>query len=166
MSLQARFVDNTPLYNPGRDVAHNFVAVATAAADRLENAVWPELDTMLQEAGVSDMELGRACGSYCEYIAKAKTEPDTPMEQAMRDSGFFDCHPVAQVAVMATIGAIFTGIQHAGVREATINGSGPAMTTVELLEVGERAIRYMSRPRWYRRVCRMTEKFLGLFRRK
>lgn len=159
-------IENTPLYNPGRDVAHNFVEVVTMAADRLENGTWPELDSMLQEAGVSDEEVGKACGAYCEYVAKAKTEPETPMVKAMEDSGFFQCHPVAQVAVMATIGAIFTGIQHAGVREATLGGVGPAMTTAELLNVGDRAVRVMSRPRWYRQLCSKCKQVIAWFRRK
>ena len=38
MSLQAQLSKNDPrLYNPNRDVAHNFATVVTEVADRLEH---------------------------------------------------------------------------------------------------------------------------------
>jgi hypothetical protein len=152
MSLQARMVDATALYNPNRDVAHHFVYVVQAATSRLENDVWPELSDILRDANIEDVDVAEAVACYCEYVAMGKTDPLLPMHEALEASGFLRCKPQAQIAVMATIGAIYTGIQHAGVREATIGGEGPAMKLGELLREGDRAAKLLSRPRWERRL--------------
>ena len=154
--------DATALYNPNRDVAHHFVYVVQAATTRLENDVWPELADILRSANIEDADVAEAVACYCEYVAMGKTDPLRPMHEALEESGFLKCKPQAQIAVMATIGAIYTGIQHAGVREATIGGEGPAMHLGELLREGDRSAKLLSKPRWQRRLLACYRQMIGM----
>jgi hypothetical protein len=143
------------LYNPGRDVAHNFQEVLEMVADRLEKQSWPELTEILAREEVDMDDLGEACGAYCTYIASA-ADPEKvmlPMVDAMRLSGFFDCKPAAQVAVLAMIGTCYAGIQFGGIREATVGGEGPLETIAEVAQHGARLQQYMGLPRWKRKLA-------------
>jgi len=115
MTLQARMTPNDQrLYNPSRDVAHNFQQVMELVAGRLEDQKWPELTEVLKREGVSMDDLGAACGCYCTYLASAAIEEKADkntMQTSMMDSGFFKCKPAAQVAVLAMIGTCYAGIQ-------------------------------------------------------
>lgn len=156
MGLQARMSEgDRRLYNPGRDVAHNFQEVLETVADRLEKQSWPELAGLLDREGVDMDDLGEACGAYCTYIASA-ADPERgqlSMIDAMRLSGFFECKPAAQVAVLAMIGTCFAGIQFGGIREATVGGEGPLETIAEVAQHGARLQKYMGMPRWRRKLA-------------
>lgn len=150
MTIQARMSpDDKRLYNPSRDVAHNFQAVMTMVAERLEDAKWPELDGVLKREGVTLDDLGEACGAYCLYVSNGATNPKMSMFESLDKSGFLKCKPAAQVAVMAMLGSCYAGIQHAGMREATIQGEGPLQSVADLAKHAEEFRRYtgMSRLR-------------------
>jgi len=152
MTLQARMSSSDPrLYNPSRDVAHNFQQVMELVAGRLEDRVWPELDSVLDREQITLDDLGAACGAYCCYLASAAQEPELSLFEGLKKSGFLDCKPAAQVAVMAHIGACYAAIQYAGVREATINGEGPLMTVTDLLGYADQFYRYTGMSRRRRR---------------
>lgn len=152
MSMQARMSANDPrLYNPARDVAHNFHEVAKLVAERLEDGVWPELAQLLGREGITLDALGEACGAYCNYIGSAAYHPEWKMEEALAISGFLNCLPAAQVAVLAMYGVCYAGIQFAGVREATVADSGPLHDVAELIAVADR-LRHSLRRSWWSRL--------------
>jgi hypothetical protein len=156
MTIQARMTaEDKRLYNPSRDVAHNFQQVMHMVAARLEDNKWPELDQLLKRENVSIDDLGEACCAYCTYIASAATDPKMSMFESLNKAGFFKCKPAAQVAVLAMIGSCYAGIQYAGVREATISGEGPLQTVADLMKYAEEFRKYAgmsSLRRWYERL--------------
>jgi len=156
MSLQARMTSNDArLYSPARDVAHNFQEVMNLVAARLEDHVWPELDGLLLREGITIDDLGDACGKYCTYLASAVQTPNLSMIKSLNNSEFLECKPAAQVAVMAMIGTCYAGIQHAGIREASVGGDGPMHTVKELLVHAERFRAQVGKSRWRRKLDRL-----------
>lgn len=151
MTLQARMSsEDRRLYNPSRDVAHNFQQVMELVANRLEDQSWPELEGLLQREKVSMDDLGEACGAYCNYLANAVNSPTTTMLDSLTQSQFFKCKPGAQVAVLAMIGTCYAGIQYAGVREATVSSEGPMQTVGDLMKHAERFRAYAGMSKWKR----------------
>ena len=151
--LQARMSEGDPrLYNASRDVAHNFQQVMELVASRIEDGSWPELDKHLKEQGVTMDELGDACGSYVKYVGLSVESKETTMLSALTKSGWFECKPLAQMAVLALIGTVMAGIHFKGCREATIDSTGPAHTVAELVAKGDECIMVMRTPRWKRRL--------------
>lgn len=152
MTMQARMSANDQrLYNPSRDVAHNFEEVMRLVASRLEDHVWPELDGLLARENINLDDLGEACGAYCSYLASAVNEPNLAMEAALHKSNFLACKPAAQVAIMAMIGVCYAGIQFAGIRDASVAGDGPLYTVETLMVHAERFRAQAGRSRWQRR---------------
>ena len=153
MNLQARMSEGDPrLYNPSRDVAHNFKTVMEMVAGRLEDGAWPELDKHLKANGITMEDLGEACSCYCTYVAISAEGHDTTMLEALTNSKWFECKPLAQTAVLAMIGTVIAGVHFHGVREATLGGVGPAATVGELVDTGARFVEIMRTPRWKRRL--------------
>lgn len=151
MTLQARMSsEDRRLYNPSRDVAHNFQQVMELVAGRLEDQSWPELEGILRREKVNMDDLGEACGAYCQYLASAASEPTLSMFDSLSKSGFFQCKPGAQVAVLAMIGTCYAGMHYAGIREATIANEGPMQTIGDLLKHAELFRKYVGMSRWKR----------------
>jgi hypothetical protein len=165
MTMQARMsADDRRLYNPSRDVAHNFKDVMNLVAARLEDEVWPELTALLKREAVTMDDLGEACGAYCRYLASAVEEPNLPMQQSLDKAGFLSCKPAAQIAVMALIGSCYAGIQFAGVREATINGEGPLQSVGDLLQHAQHFQEHVGLSRWQRKLKKWKSKFSQAFK--
>jgi len=166
MSLQARMTEGDPrLYNPSRDVAHNFKSVMEMVADRLEHtSTWTELAAILKREKVSENDLGEACAAYCRYLIQAVDDPKKPMANAIEDAGFFKTKPAAQVAVMAMIGTVYAGMHHVGVREATMGNVGPLLSEQELVRQASDLLKYMRYPRWLRKIYRLTQRIKAAFR--
>lgn len=159
MSLQARMTANDQrLYNPSRDVAHNFQQVMRLVADRMEDHSWAELDEVLAREGITMDDLGEACGAYICYLTNAAHAPDLPMEKSLEQCGFFNAKPAAQVAVLALIGTCYAGIHHVGIREATVGGEGPLQTVDELLVYAQRFRDYAGMSRTRRRWERLKRR--------
>lgn len=159
MTLQARMTaDDRRLYNPARDVAHNFQEVMNLVASRLEDFAWPELNAVLEREGITLDDLGEACGTYCRYLASAAQEPNVSMAESLARSGFMGCKPAAQVAVMAMLGTCYAGIQHAGIREASVGGEGPLYTLADLIVHAEKFRAQLGQSWWRRRWERLTTK--------
>jgi hypothetical protein len=151
MTLQARMsAEDRRLYNPSRDVAHNFQQVMELVAGRLEDRDWVELNKILHRENVSMDDLGEACGAYCQYLANTVNSPNLSMFNSLEQSGFFKCKPAAQVAVLAMIGTCYAGMHYVGIREATIAKEGPMQTIGELVKHSEQFRRYIGMPRWKR----------------
>lgn len=166
MTLQARMSEgDRRLYNPSRDVAHNFKEVMDIVAGRLEDQKWPELIEILGREGVSMDEIGEACGCYCTYLASAADQDmaGISMIESMRASGFFKCKPASQVAVLAMIGTCYAGIQFGGIREATVGGEGPLETIAEVAQHATHMHRYMGLPRWRRKLVDFRRRIVKAF---
>jgi hypothetical protein len=155
-SLQARMSENDPrLYNVNRDLAHCFVRVAELVAGRLEDGLWPELNEIVKREGLTQDDLGEACGAFCTFVATSVEDPSADMHTALERSGWFNVKPGAQVAAMACLGTVILGMHFSGVREATLGGEGPAMDLRQLAAFGERSSKLISMSRWQRRVARI-----------
>lgn len=165
MTMQARMSQgDSRLYNPSRDIAHNFKEVIELVAARLEDKKWPELASLLSREDVSLDDLGEACACYCNYIASSVDKPNLPMQACMQESGFFECKPAAQVAVMAMLGTCYSGIQHAGIRDATVNKEGPMASVSDLIEAADNLRRFMGKPVWLRKLLSIYYRFKASFR--
>ena len=82
------------------------------------------------------------------------------MHAGMELSGFFDCKPAAQVAILAMIGTCYAGIQFGGIREATIGGKGPMETVGDVIKHAEQFQAYVGIPRWRRRLIRTKARII------
>jgi hypothetical protein len=141
MSLQARMTQGDPrLYDPSRDVAHNFIDVVKTTAHQLEHiaTAWPEMAQVLSRESVNEHDLGEACGALCTYLIETadKTKRNVSVEQAFTNAGFFNLKPAAQIAVMAMVGLIYSGMFYRGARQATMIDSGPLLEVPELVAAG------------------------------
>lgn len=166
MSMQARLSEgDRRLYSVNRDIAHNFKAVISLVMKRFDSDAWPELTAMLAREKVSMAEVDRALSSYCSYVASGATDPKLPMVEALRDSKFLDCHPAAQVAVMAMLGTAYAGIQFAGAREATVGGEGPLMSLSDLLQHARKFQRYAGMSRIRRKLVAWRAKLKSMLER-
>ena len=151
MSIQARMSEGDPrLYNVGRDVAHNFAHVMTTVAERLETGQWDAVQELARVHGVTEDELGKACEALCNFVAK-NIEHRESMSAGLARFGFLDLHPMARVIVMAWLGNVTLGMHWAGVREATLGGTGPAMTYQDLADRGAECAKLLTMGRWRRR---------------
>lgn len=160
MTMQARMSSSdNRLYNPNRDVAHNFFDVLHLVAARLEDGTWPELDGLMWRENVSMDDLGESCACFCKYIASSKEYPNRSMHESLTECKFFETKPAAQVAVLASIGVCYAGIMHAGIREATVASEGPLMTVSEFMKYAEEFRRYARMPRWRRKLGHLKTKF-------
>lgn len=153
MGTQARMSkDDDRLYNPNRDVAHNFEYVITAVAERIEAGNWDELVALAKEKGVSDEHLGLACAALCKFVTIQTDDRKESMARCLARCGWLDLPAPARVIVMAYLGAVTLGIHWAGVREATLGGVGPTLTYRRLRWHGRRMVLLMKMPRWRRRL--------------
>lgn len=146
------------LYNVNRDVAHNFGDVVREVAARLEDGRWPVVGQLLARYQISEDQLGEACKAFCTFVASAVDVPKERMNEALARSGWFHVPEAAQVAYMAYLGTVMTGYFYAGVREATLQGVGPAQTYQDLRAVGARSSKILTAPRWRRRIDGLLER--------
>ncbi len=121
-------------------------------AKRCEQGTWPELTKLLQDKGVTDVELGKACQALCRFIATQADDPKERMAAGLSRCGFLDLDPHARIAVMAYLGTYMLGLNWTGVREATLGGIGPTQHYQALRWHGLRCVKLMTIPRWRRRL--------------
>lgn len=159
-SLQYRMSESDPrLYSPQRDVAHCFLPIMREVFSRLQHRICPELEQVLEAHALPDQALGDACEALARFIAGAEeqmrerpTRPGEGYAQELERCGWFSVPAAAQMAVMATLGMVVLGWHYAGVREATLSGEGPAMDLKTLSEEGANIARFLSLPRWRRKL--------------
>lgn len=142
--------DGTRLYSVNRDVAHNFGFIAEKVAERLEDGQWTFLTEFCKQYEISQDDLGEACRTFCLFLASATEHRGEKMVECMRRVGYYDVKEPAQVAYMATLGAVLTGVFWVGVHEATSGGVGPCMRMQDLVEFGALSAKRMQLPRWKR----------------
>lgn len=162
MSLQARTSEwDHRLYSVNRDVAHNFAYVVQELATRLTDDRWKEIGNYLRESGVTEAELGTACKAFIEFVASAASSPKESMEQALTRVGWFKLPAAAQVAYMAYLGTILSGIYFHGAREATTQGKGPCAEIPELISSGVLCEQLMTMSKWRRGLYRFVQRVKG-----
>jgi hypothetical protein len=166
MSVQARMSSSdNRLYNPSRDVAHNFKAVMELVVDRLDHDRWPALTELLNREGVTTEELDTACNCYCNFLLAGAEDGRLSMTEVLDNSGFLQCKPAAQVAIMSMLGTCYTGIQFVGMREATLGGEGPLLTVKELQQQASCLRRYLAMSPFVRQLTYYRRAVVGYFQR-
>lgn len=159
MSLNARMTASDPrLYNVNRDVAHNFDFVIQEVAKSVETGRWEPLTRLAKAHKVSDNDLGKCCAALCKFVYVQAENPKESMAACLARCGWQELPEIARVVVMAYLGIITLGIHHRGVREATMNGVGPADTYKKLRWHGKKMVLLMSMPRWRRRLYTLRER--------
>lgn len=136
MSIQARMSPNDQrLYNPARDVAHNFAGVVELIINNYDDAGWAALREFTTQQGVTDEDIAATLDAFVTAImyAKDKLKRKLSIHAALTETGFFKQKLLAQVTIMALLGQIYTGMHYAGIREATIGNEGPIYELDSLL---------------------------------
>lgn len=152
------------LYNVNRDVAHNFRQVMERVFNRLQQRLWPELESLLSAHQVTDREVSQAFDALCKFIGGAQDNMRVEFQTALAQAGWFKCRPEAQVAVMSVLGTVILGYHFAGVREATLGGEGPALTLTTLASKGEELAAFLAIPRWKRPFVRFWRRLSRAWR--
>lgn len=152
------------LYNANRDVAHNFEFVMKEVALAIEQGRVRWLRALAAENEVSDEELGRCCQALCKFVFVQADDPKESMSACLARCGFLDVSNAARVVVLAYLGQVTLGMHHAGVREATLGGVGPALTYRGLRWHGRRLTLLMTMPRWKRRLYRLQARLRRAWR--
>lgn len=157
--LQARMSQgDNRLYNVNRDVAHNFDFIIQEVAKCMEEERWPALTRLARDAQITDEALGRCCEALIKFIGVQADNPNESMAQCLARCGFLDLPETARVVTMAYLGNITLGIHHRGVREATMNGVGPADSYKKLRWHGRQLVLLMKLPRWKRSLYRLKQR--------
>jgi len=162
-SLQMVQPGDARLFNPSRDVAHNFGSVFTHAVKKLEAKNWDELVEYLNTFGVEDEELAKAAPSFVNFMLQGPKTPED-MEEALQQAGWFEVAPHARFAFLACLGLTIAGVYQAGVRDAC--GLGPTtvkMNEEELLTCAQEAYDRLSRPTLKSRWSRFKKWLSNLF---
>lgn len=168
MTMNARMSSNdSRLYNPNRDVAHNFKAMAMEVAKRCEANTWTALAILTAEKQVTPVHLGQALQAFLTFLAIQMDDPKAGMATCLDRAGWFAVPEYARVIVMAQLGAVMLGAHWSGVRETTIGGQGPALDYQDLAAYGREAAVLMAmsplRRRWLRVRYRVRQAWAALF---
>ena len=165
MSIQARLTQQDGrLYNIYRDLAHNAQDILRIAFQRLQYQQWPVLEEVLGREKVTDAQLSAAVEAMCRFVAGTQENLQVSYEDGLQSSGWFDCQPAAQVAVMAAIGTVLMGYHYAAIRDATCGEEQPALTLRSLAAVGDEVSRYLTASRWQRCYYRLLTWYRSLRR--
>lgn len=159
MSLQARMTQGDDrLYNVNRDVAHNFEFVIQEVAKCVETGRWQALTNLAKDNKITDEQLGEACQAIIRFAGIQADNPKESMAACLARCGWLDMPEIARIVVMCYLGMIYLGIHHAGVRESTLGGKGPALTYKKLRWWGKKFSLLMTMPKWKRRLYRLKER--------
>lgn len=146
-SIQA--ITKEGLLSPDRDIAHNFRFVIEEANRRLGDDRWGDLAEIIKHYDVSRDDLAKACEAMVVFVVGA-AEPGLTMHELLTQAGFFTIKPAAQIAYMATVGQIVTGVYWQGARLASITGKGPCRGLEDYLAAGRETARLLRLPKWLR----------------
>lgn len=165
MALNARMSQSDPrLYNPNRDVAHNFEYVVNEVATAIEEGRWKFLSVLAVNHGVTQDDLGLCMAALCKFVVIQADHPGESMPACLARSGYLDLPEAAQAVVMAYLGTVTLGMHWVGVREATLGGNGPALTYKRLRATGRRMTLLMRMPPWRRRLYRLKSRLRRAWR--
>lgn len=155
-ALQARMTEgDNRLYNPNRDVAHNFDFVIQEVAKCMEEGRWAALTKLARDAHLTDECLGKCCEAVIKFMGVQADNPKESMAACLARCGFLDLPEIARVVTMAYLGQVTLGIHHHGVREATMGGVGPAASYKKLRWHGRKLVLLMKMSPLRRRLYRL-----------
>ena len=151
MSMQMRVNASDPrLYSPDRDVAHNFHVVIQHVAKRLEDSHWAELGDYLKINHITSDQMGEGIKAYILFVMTAVQDKHETPQDALTRVGWFRVPAPVQIAVMAYLGTVMTGMYFVGVREATLGAQGPCSDVSALATAADNIGRLLSQPKWKR----------------
>lgn len=157
--MQMRLTQNdSRLYSPDRDLAHNFDKVMLLVGEAIEKAQWPMLSQLAKLHAITDEELGQACVAVCRFVLEQKDQPTATMYQCLQSVGFFALPEVSRVIVMAYLGKIILGMHFAGVREATLGTNSPVAGYGDLTAAAAELLALMRVPRWRRWLHKLKQR--------
>lgn len=167
MVLQLRPAGGGTPYAPARDVANIFPFVCKLVALRLEQQPWEEIGQLCRQHGVGETQLAEAIAAFARFCVIAHENPQESMAGALRRAGWFQCHPVAQMAVMCYLGQALAGVFFQGIRDSTYLGDEARTDVKQILSYAKHAAVVLSVPAWKRRFLgwlRPWRKWFGRFR--
>jgi hypothetical protein len=137
-NISIRPKEGGPVYSPQRDWVNCMPVIIKRVAALFRNDAWPELyDTVA--AAMDDTEgvetgkaLTAAHDAYFKFLNTCTQDPKQTAEDVLRESGFLDVHPAAQMGYLAMLSSLFTGHLFDGLRDVTALGQTP--DCVKLLE--------------------------------
>lgn len=150
-------------YSPSRDIAYSYRTALGAAFEGLEeDKADPFTARFLRDHGVTEDQIGDAAVALARYYNIAAGDPElrNPFD-ALKKCGFLDLPSAVQLAVMARVGQVMTGMAFMGVREVQYdNEPGPADDDTLLRQASAFRRRLSD---WYgwRRVTRRWRNFTG-----
>lgn len=157
--LQMRSQSDPRLYNPSRDVVHNFSDVFQRVAGHLEQQVWEDLKAHVDDYNLEMEELGRACQVFVEFMLSAHTVKPRELRELLEKVGWFTISRQVRLAYLACLGLVMVGVYQAGIWEATVMGpTGPLLSSKELVSRANRVARVLAMPRWKWRLWRMVDR--------
>ncbi len=130
------------VYNAGRDLRQCWPAALNLVSKRFEANAWPQLTEICEAGQVGWDQLCDAMEALCDFLAKPTTDPHVTMEEALRESGWFELPVLAQMAVLAMLGTVATGQLYYAIRETTPLGA-PAE---DMMVLAERVRILLARP--------------------
>lgn len=146
MSLQARMSEHdSRLYDPNRDIAHNFRFVVEHIAKRMDEGRWDIATEVANVFHVTPDDLGEACAGFIRFVAGAAQKPKETMTQCLDRSGFLKAKPAAQLLHLAYLGSLLAGVYYRGAKEATIKGNGPCADLDDYVADGVAASRLIGK---------------------
>lgn len=145
-------------YCPGRDLAFCYPEMLRLVAERFDREQWPALQQLCAQMDVTHDDL---CDTYiafhdsllaaveCEEDSKTKAMP-TLMAELLERHGWLKQKPMAQVAVLAQLGAVVYGQLFFTAREQ-ITAPNKRTALAEVAEAGAASFRLFKRGRqWWR----------------
>lgn len=129
------------LYNPNRDIAHCFPAIAKETVRRLNVLLTSDspIAKYVKDKNVTNEELSNACNAFVQFVVNGHDPVMNTMEKSMQATGWMDLRPEVQFIVPSVVGIICMGVFWQGVRDSTFDGDGPASNIQDLLAIGKDA---------------------------
>lgn len=158
--------DDERFYDPNRDLAHCYDQVLMEVAKRLEAGTWSPLSEYLEQHGIDQDQLGEACRAYCDFIVHTTDDQRETLEAVLKRVGWFEIPEPAQVAYVAYIGLVITGMFFKGRRDATLLDEQRISSPVHLRHYGRRSAKIMTMPRWRRWIYYLLRAPARWYRRK
>ncbi len=138
-------------YDPNRDFAHCFPAIAQEVAHRIDSNKWPALVNYLEAKGVEIEDLEKTFTAVHKFILSATDNPKESLEDCLRRSGYLQLRSEAQFAYLAVMGGVIMGCFFSGRRHAYL-GADTMDMPYSIVTYGRRLSLIFSMPPWRRKL--------------
>ena len=161
--IRARGSDDTRLYAPNRDVAHNFPFVIEKVFNDIVNFRWYCANKYMDEHKITADDAVKAVDAFVTFMRSAVDNPNEDMVSCLERSGWFSVSDAMQLVLMANIGRVMTGIFFNGAREATLGGEGPCQHMQDLIAAGELSMKLLRMTSWQRLRWHVAARLKGVY---